>query len=159
MGSGEWRVESEEWENEMGDIKWENNLVFLITWYSTLKDKRAHKSQVALELPFCFSDKSVNSYNFVFLSRAWRICEWRMIKSVKFWLKNRSQFDTTAAKIWKVQKYCQLLFCEKLEAIWIHFSATGPDRGFLDQTQTSRLTFHASGCSKTEKSYLRIVSS
>ena len=31
MGSGEWRVESEEWENEMGDIKWENNLVFLIT--------------------------------------------------------------------------------------------------------------------------------
>ena len=58
MGSGGWRVESEEWENEMGDIKWENNLVFLITWYSTLKDKRAHKSQVALELLFCFSDKS-----------------------------------------------------------------------------------------------------
>ena len=29
--NGEWGVESGEWENEMGDIKWENNLVFLIT--------------------------------------------------------------------------------------------------------------------------------
>ena len=41
----EWGVESGEWENEMGDIKWENNLVFFN--HLILNSERQTSPQVA----------------------------------------------------------------------------------------------------------------